>query len=103
MSRIEIFRKTSALAAAALALGLAVLPSSSAEARYYRNGYLWGGLAAGALIGGALAAPRHYGPGSAYVTSGPTYIEEPECYFVRERVWDDYRGRWVRVKRRLCE
>lgn len=96
MSTISIFKKAAVLGAAALALGLAVLPTSQAEARYYRNGHLWGGVAAGALLGGALlAAPRAY--------AAPVYVEGGECYIVRERVWDDYRGRWVRVKRRVCD
>jgi hypothetical protein len=95
-------QKAAGLAAATLALGMAVLPMSSAEARYYRNGYMWGGVAAGALVGGALLAqPRAYAAPGYY--AAPAYVEGPECYFVRERVWDDYRGRWVRVKRRICE
>ncbi|HRE20831.1 MAG TPA: hypothetical protein PKW21_07340, partial [Rhabdaerophilum sp.] len=71
---------------------------NDAEARYGRKGALIGGLAAGALIGGALLAQ----PRPAY--GAPVYVEEgPTCYFVRERVWDDYRERWVRVRRRVCE
>lgn len=98
----ETLKKASILGAAALALGLAVLPTTSAEARYYRNGHVWAGAAAGALVGGALlAAPRAYA--APVYGPGPVYVEGPDCYFVRERVWDDYRGRWVRVKRRVCE
>ncbi len=95
--------KKSALAAAALAVGLAMIPVDQAEARRGRNAALIGGLAAGAIIGGALlSAPRAhaypaYGP-------GPVYVEDaPSCYVVRERVWDDYRGRWVRIRREVCE
>ncbi len=100
---ISLFKKSSTLAAAALALGFAVLPMASAEARYYRNGHLAAGLIGGALIGGALlAAPRAhaapvYGPSTVYVD------EEPACYIVRERVWDEYRGRWMRVRRQVCD
>jgi len=101
---ISVFKKSTVLAAAALALGMAALPISSAEARYYRNGHMWAGAAAGALIGGALLAPRVYGAPAPVYGPGPVYVEDqPACYFVRERVWDDYRGRWVRVKRRVCE
>lgn len=95
------FRKTTTLAAAALALAFAAMPVEQAEARYGRKGALAAGLIGGALIGGALLAPRAYGAPAYY--GGPVYAEEPACYRVRERVWDDYRGRWVRVSRTVCE
>lgn len=95
-------KKSSAFAAGALALAFAVLPVQDAEARYGRKGALAAGLIGGALIGGALLAPRAYGA-PVYYGPGPVYVEEPTCYRVRERVWDDYRGRWVRVTRRVCE
>lgn len=98
---MNILKKSSTLAAAALALGFAVLPMSSAEARYYRNGYLAAGVVGGALLGGALLAPRAYG--APVYAPGPAYVEEPSCYRVRERVWDEYRGRWVRVARTVCD
>lgn len=99
-------KKASAFAAAALAAAFATLPMNAAEARYYRNGHLWAGAAAGALIGGALlAAPRAYGHpyygGPAYV-GGPVYAEPEECYVVRRRVWDEYRGRYIRVRQTVC-
>lgn len=99
-------RKAAILGAAALALGTAVLPVTDAEARWrghrghHRGAYIGAGVLGGALLGGALLAPRAYAA-PAYVDPG--YYEEPSCYLVRERVWDDYRGRWVRVKRRVCE
>jgi uncharacterized membrane protein len=94
--------RTSALVAAALAAAFTLAPVDQAEARNGRKGALIGGLAAGALIGGALlAAPRGY---AAPAYGGPVYVDEgPTCYIVRERVWDDYRGRWVRVRREVCE
>lgn len=94
-------KKSSAFAAGALALAFATLPVQQAEARYYRNGWLAAGVVGGALVGGALLAPRVYG--QPVYGPGPVYVEEPTCYRVRERVWDDYRGRWVRVTRRVCE
>jgi hypothetical protein len=100
---MKIAVRNSVLAAAALAASFALLPVDQAEARNGRKGALIGGLAAGALIGGALlAAPRgHAAP--AY-GGGPVYVDEgPTCYIVRDRVWDDYRGRWVRVRREVCE
>lgn len=98
MTGVSKFTKASALGAAALAATFALASVNEAEARYGRKGALIGGLAAGALVGGALlAAPRP-------VYGAPVVVEEgPSCYFVRERVWDDYRERWVRVRRRVCE
>ena len=60
-----------------------------------------GGLAAGAIIGGAVAQPRYYEPAPAYVVQ-PGY--GPRCYYTRGRaVWDDYRGVWVRPRVRVCD
>lgn len=96
-------KKSTTLAVAALALAFVAMPMQEAEARRGRNGYLAAGLIGGALIGGALlAAPRAYG--SPVYSPGPVYVEEqPDCYVVRERVWDEYRGRWVRVRRTVCD
>lgn len=98
-------KKTSALMAAALAAAFVTLPMGDAEARNGRKGALIGGLAAGALIGGALLAPRAYGHpyyAPAY-GGGPVYVEPEECYVVTRRVWDEYRGRFVRVREQVCE
>lgn len=102
MNITSSLKKTATVAAAALALAVVVLPTHEAEARRGRNAALAAGLVGGALIGGALLAPRAYGA-PVYYGPGPVYVEEPACYRVRERVWDDYRGRWVRVTRRVCE
>jgi hypothetical protein len=81
-------------------------PRAGGPRRGYRGGR-GAGIAAGvlgaAIVGGALlnAGRPAYG---APVYGAPVYVEEgPSCYFVRERVWDDYRERWVRVRRRVCE
>ncbi|MFN3482017.1 MAG: hypothetical protein ACK4YX_03230 [Rhabdaerophilum calidifontis] len=101
--------RKSAFAAAALAAAFALMPVGEAEARHGRKGALAAGIVGGALIAGALAAPRYYGPAyaapvySAPAYGGPVYVEEPTCYIVRERVWDDYSGRWVRVRRQVCD
>ena len=50
-----------------------------------------GGLAAGAIIGGALANP-YYGPAPVYVAPAPVYVE-PACRVRRERFWDGYAWR----------
>ena len=47
------------------------------------RGYGWGpaavvgGLAAGAIVGSALAAPYYYGPGPGYYGAGPAYDGRP--------------------------
>lgn len=95
-------KKSSALAAAALAAGFAMLPVQEAEARWHgRHGAgVAAGLIGAAIIGGALLSRPAYGY-PAY--GGPVYVEGPECYIVRRKVWDDYRGRWVRVRQRVCD
>jgi hypothetical protein len=51
-----------------------------------------GGLAAGAIIGSAIAPRPYYGPGPVYYAPG--------CYWTRERIWTDWGWRWRRV--RVC-
>lgn len=91
------FKKTLTAAAAALTMAVAFAPA--AEARFHRNGWLAAGLIGGAVIGTAIAA------GSAH--SAPGYYAPaavgPDCYRVRERVWDDFRGRFVTVRRTVCD
>lgn len=89
------FKKTLAAGAAALTMAVAFAPAS-AEARWGRNGFLAAGLIGGAVIGTAIAANRaHAAPGY--------YVSGEECYSVRNRVWDDYRGRYVTVRRTVCD
>lgn len=88
------FKKTLAAAATALTMAAAFAPSA-AEARFHRGGWLAAGLIGGALVGTAIAA------NSAYAAPG-YYVSGPDCYRVRERVWDDYRGRFVIVRRTVC-
>lgn len=56
-----------------------------------------GGLAAGALIGSAVAAPRYYGPGP-YGYYGAGYYPGPGCYMQGQRFWDGYMWRMRRVE-----
>jgi hypothetical protein len=57
-----------------------------------------GGLAAGTLLGAAVAQPRYYAPAPVYV--GPP----PSCYWTRgQPLWDEYRGIWVRPRVQVCD
>ena len=85
---------------AAATMTAAVLPAPAQA----RNGGavaagVIGGLAAGAIIGSAVAQPRYYGPAPVYVAPPP-----PSCYWARgEPVWDGYRGAWVRPRVQVCD
>jgi hypothetical protein len=60
-----------------------------------------GGLAAGTIIGAAVAGPRYYAPPPVYVEPAPA---APYCYWTRgEPVWDGYRGVWTYPSIRVCE
>ena len=89
-----------ALAAATIA-GTMAVATSDAEARW--RGRHGGAIAAGIVGGlalGALAASAHrpaYGYGPAYI------VDEPSCYTVRRRVWNEYRGHHVVRRVRVCD
>ena len=62
-----------------------------------------GGLVAGTIIGGAIAAPRqhYYSPEPVYVAPQPVY-EAPSCYWTRgEPMWNGYA--WVRPRVQVCD
>lgn len=84
---------TSSAVGAAVAAGTLASPTA-ADARWGHHGFpvgpLIGGLAAGAIVGAALAAPRPY-----YYE--PVYFG-PECYVRRERFWDGWGWRFRRVE-----
>ena len=97
------------VAFAAAALVAAALPSS-AQARCHGCGVaagVVGGLAAGAIIGSALAGPRYVEPAPVYDAPPPVYIEPPEyadgpvCHMERQRVWNGYVWRSERVE--VCD
>jgi hypothetical protein len=72
---------------AVAALGAAaVVPSSTAEARWWGRGWGWGPgpFFAGAVIGGGLAAPYYYG----------YYPYGPYPYYRCRPVWNGYA--WAR-------
>ena len=87
---------------ATLALGAtvsigAVASPTTADARWH-HGFpvapIVGSLAAGAILGAALAAPRPYYDAYAYE---PVYFG-PRCYIRRERFWDGWRWHVHRVE-----
>jgi hypothetical protein len=102
--------KRTIIALAAAAVVAAALPSP-AQARCdgcaVGAGVL-GGLAAGALIGSAIAngQPRYYEPAPVYAAppppvyvAPPEYVDGPVCHLERHQVWDGtaYRTRRVEV------
>ncbi len=94
-------KKTGLAVAAAALLAATIATPQPAEAHCHGCGIaagVIGGLAAGALIGSAVAGPAYYGPGY-YYAPGPYY--GPACYWTRERFWDGYGWRVRRV--RVCD
>jgi len=91
-----------AFAAAATVAAATVAVPSTADARCRGCGVaagVLGGLAAGAIIGGAIAnapPPTYYEPAPVYVAP-----RGPGCYYTRQRYWDEYYGVWRRGPRVL--
>ena len=103
--------KRTIIALAAAAVVAAAMPSP-AQARCHGCGVgagIIGGLAAGAIIGSAIAnsQPRYYEPAPAYApppppayyVEPPDYVDGPVCHLERHQVWDGtaYRTRRVEV------
>jgi hypothetical protein len=99
------------IALAAAALVAAALPSS---AQAHCNGCgvaagVVGGLAAGAIVGSAIAnsGPRYVEPAPVYAAPPPGYAEPPEyadrpvCHIERRQVWDGYGYRMQRME--VCD
>lgn len=95
------------LAALAIA-GTFAATASDAQARHFRGhggavaAGVIGGLAAGAIIGGALAtrpayADPYYAPAPVYVAPPP-----PRCWTERQQVWDPYYGVYRTQRVRVC-
>ncbi len=84
------------LAVAALASAMILTPASEADARK-RTGAFLGGLAAGAIIGGAIAGYPHYAPaypGPVYVVPAP-HDPAVEYCMRRFRSYDPYSGTYM--------
>ncbi len=95
------WRKTALAVAAAgvLAAGTLVTPQPAQARGGAVAAGIIGGLAAGALIGSAVASPYYYGP-PAYYGPAPVYYG-PHCWWQRERFWDGFGWRIRRY--RVCE
>ncbi len=80
---------TALAAAAALAVVAVGAPSdASAQGRGFAAGVI-GGLAAGTIIGGAIASqPRYYEPAPVYVAPPPRCVQQ-------QWVWSNYRQDYV--------
>jgi len=102
--------KNTIIAVAAAGSLAAALPSS-AQAYCQGCGFAAGavgGLAAGAIVGSAIAnsrpvyvepAPIYVAPPPVYVS--PEYVDDPVCHTERQQVWDGYAYRTRRV--RVCD
>ena len=85
----RVMKKTLVTLAIGATVTIGVVTSPTPADARWRHGFpvapVVGGLAAGALLGAALAAPRPY-YGYAYE---PVYFG-PRCYVRRERFWDGW-------------
>jgi hypothetical protein len=94
IARKAMTRILTALAAAGAIAVAAIATPTTAEARSGRIAAgIIGGLAAGAIIGGAFASPYYYGGGPYYAYGGGG-----GCYLQRERYWDGFGWRVHRVQ-----
>jgi hypothetical protein len=81
---------TTLTAAAALAVALTAAPTDAfAQRRGAAIGLgILGGVAAGAIIGGALAGPRYYEP-------APVYVAPAQRCYADQEVWSNRRQAYV--------
>jgi len=97
-------RTLTALAAAATVATVAVAAPTSANA-YCRGcavgAGIIGGLAAGAIIGSAVAGAYGPPPGYYYRPRPYYYAYGPRCFWTRQRFWNGYGWRLRRV--RVCD
>jgi hypothetical protein len=97
-------RTLTALATTAIVAAAAVTMPTTADARGGGIGLgIVGGLAAGAIVGGALAAPYYYGDGPYHGYGRPYYASAPYPYrscWRHQRFWDGFG--WVVRPVRVC-
>jgi len=94
------------IACATVAVLATLSPSQQAFAGNGVAVGLLGGLAAGTLIGAAVAQPRYYyyEPVPVEVDMGPPAPMAAGCYWTRGApVWDGYRGAWIRPRIQVCD
>jgi uncharacterized membrane protein len=86
----------------AIAAAAALTILSPVQAAHAGNGVavgLIGGLAAGTIIGAAVAQPRYY-----YAPAPVAVRAVPGCYWTRgPAVWNEYRGIWVHRRVQVCD
>ena len=92
---------------AAIAISIAAPHPARADGADVAAGLI-GGLAIGAIVGGAVAPrpappPVYVAPAPVYVAPAPAQVYvEPACYWTRgQPVWDGYR--WVRPRVQVCD
>ncbi len=93
------------IACATVAILAAFSPSQKAFAGNGVAVGLLGGLAAGTIIGAAVAQPRYfYEPVPVEIDMGPPAPMAADCYWTRGApVWDGYRGAWIRPRIQVCD
>jgi hypothetical protein len=108
MRKVQAMRKTLVALAAVATLAVSAVAAPAHAQRGFGAG-LAAGVIGGAIVGGALAAPRYYGPGYGYYGpgygyyGGPAYVGDDYyggCVWQRQRFWDGYGWRVRRV--RVC-
>jgi hypothetical protein len=90
------------LAAAAAVTALIATLGAPAQARDGQNGALFGGLAAGAVLGGVVANSMNRGPVYREVEAPPPVVYE-ECRNVRRPLFDEYGARAGYRVVRVCD
>ncbi len=95
-----------ALAAIATFAALAPAPADAGCRGCAVGAGVIGGLAAGAIIGSALAgppapAPVYVAPAPVYAPPPVEYVDEPVCHIERQQFWDGYAYRCRRIQ--VCD
>lgn len=97
----SLYRKCLASGFAALAVcsGLMATPATAGGGDLAVG--LLGGLAAGTVLGSAIARPPYYYYYPPYYAPAPVYVPAPACWYERRTVWDGYG--YVLQPVRICQ